>query len=255
MISIEKIHEEVLTWFPEIKKAILSHLKKDFSIKEKAGFRDLVSEVDEDIQALIISKIEELPLQSEILGEESASHDIDLQADHLWVIDPIDGTANMIKQREDFGVLIAYFERGKVKLAYLYDVMGDKLFYAVKGQGVYLNGEPLEAPHVVPQDALIAIDSQVMKDSDFLQVINEHAFSTRYIGSSALDSSKVLEGKYGATIVPFCGPWDRAPQMLFAEELGLEMRQLDGEPSSLRGTEDYFFGCKEIFQALQERLR
>lgn len=43
------------------------------------------------------------------------------EINHLWIMDPIDGTANLVKQQEDYCIILAYFYEGKPMLSYVYD--------------------------------------------------------------------------------------------------------------------------------------
>ena len=154
------IHEEVLSWFPEIKENIENLFEQGFHQGEKKDFRDLVSDIDLAVEELIIEKINALKGEQTILAEESHSDTLEVDADRLWCIDPIDGTANMLKQGQDYAVMIAYFEKGEAKLAYIYDVEAGNLFHAVSGEGAYLNDYPLDRVSLKLNDSLISIDPQ-----------------------------------------------------------------------------------------------
>ena len=65
------------------------------------------------------------------------------------MIDPIDQTANFVKQKDHFCVLIAYYENDIGKLGYIVDVMNDDLYYAIENKGAFLNHEKLEEPPVI----------------------------------------------------------------------------------------------------------
>ena len=54
--------------------------------------------------------------------------DPQFQKGAVWVIDPIDGTNNFVTQKEDFAVMVAYFEDGIGQFGLIYDVMRDHLF-------------------------------------------------------------------------------------------------------------------------------
>ncbi|WP_283779051.1 inositol monophosphatase family protein, partial [Lysinibacillus sp. D4B1_S16] len=60
-----------------------------------------------------------------------------------WIIDPIDGTMNFVKQHRNFMISIGIFINGVDKLGYIFDVMREDLFYAIEGQGLWYNDSPL----------------------------------------------------------------------------------------------------------------
>lgn len=108
------INEKMKTWLLDLREFI--HTSREYKIDEKADFRDLVSEVDIAVENKLTELIHSLPGTQTILGEET-NEDVDVLADHLWVIDPIDGTSNFIKQADDYGILVAYFQKGVPVLA------------------------------------------------------------------------------------------------------------------------------------------
>lgn len=52
--------------------------------------------------------------------------------------DPIDGTANLVKQQEDYCIILAYFYEGKPMLSYVYDYPHKKLYKAIRGEGAFV---------------------------------------------------------------------------------------------------------------------
>lgn len=59
----------------------------------------------------------------------------------------IDGTANLVKQQEDYCIIIAYFVDGEPKLSYIYDYPHDKLYKSNSGEGAFVNGQQLMPPN------------------------------------------------------------------------------------------------------------
>lgn len=246
-MAINLIDKKMKSWLVE-----LGHYIKDttdYTIEEKDNFRDLVSEVDVAVERKLTAYIHTLPGEQIILGEESDHSDVDTLADHLWVIDPIDGTSNFVKQTDDYGILVAYFQNGLPLLSYIYEVETNTLISAKKDEGVLLNGKPLEKPKNIPlNEALISINPRKMNGTDLLTHVAENGFDLRFLGSSVSDATRVITGKYGAFISPESMPWDRAPYLLIADELGLRMSQFSGKPSSVNGDENFFLGTEAIFQ-------
>ena len=58
------------------------------------------------------------------------------------MLDPIDGTANLVKQQEDYCIIIGYFVNGKPKLSYIYDYVHQKLYKAIEHRGAFENNNP-----------------------------------------------------------------------------------------------------------------
>lgn len=248
-----KINHKMTAWLIDLRKFILT--KREYKIDEKADFRDLVSEVDIAVENKLMEHIHSLPGQQTILGEES-NEDVDLMADHLWVIDPIDGTSNFIKQADDYGVLVAYFQKGIPMLSYIYEVKSDTLVVAEKGKGVKINEEQIAAQENLAMDeAFISINPRKMNGTHLMTFLADNGFDLRFLGSSVSDALRVVEGKYGAFVSPESEPWDRAPYVLIADELGLKMSQFNGDPTTNKGSESFYFGTKQIFEDVYDVMK
>ena len=112
----------VRTWLEYIKNELIPKRSDDLGYLTKKNYRDLVTVVDKNVEKYLREQIMEHFPESEIIGEESSDGSYQTSADLVWLIDPIDGTANFVKQREDYCVMIACFEREVPVLAYIYNV-------------------------------------------------------------------------------------------------------------------------------------
>src|SRR5574341_584831 len=105
---------------------------------EKTHFDDLVTNLDREVQDMLITKIQELFPHDHILAEENnIRHDIN--DGNVWVLDPIDGTVNFIVQKDNFAVMLAYYEEGVGQFGIIYDVMADILYSGGGHFDVYAN--------------------------------------------------------------------------------------------------------------------
>ena len=103
------------------------------------GSNDFVSEVDRNAEAVIISVLREKYPNHAILAEESGKQGTD---DHIWIIDPLDGTTNFLHGFPQFAVSIALKVKGRLEVGVVYDPVTHTLYSAVQGQGVWRNGQP-----------------------------------------------------------------------------------------------------------------
>ncbi|MFB0972765.1 MAG: inositol monophosphatase family protein, partial [Neofamilia sp.] len=134
----DKYIQEIIRTIPDVIRGI-----EIVDIEQKSGERDLVTEVDKGVEEFLRKKIlDEFP-DHEVMGEETYDTSLEYNTKNLWVIDPIDGTANFVKQRNDFCTIVSYFEDGEPMLTYIYEVTKDDLYHGMSGEGVYLNGEKL----------------------------------------------------------------------------------------------------------------
>lgn len=127
---------------------------------------DVVTEADLIANRLIVRNIKKYFPADGIISEELPEERG--KAEHVWIIDPIDGTRNFVKGIPFFCVMIARMRAGVTELAVVYDPVHGELFYAKKGRGAYLNKKKIHASRV--------------KQWEY---------------SSGAVSSRVFEGKYG----------------------------------------------------------
>ena len=102
---------------------------------------DLVTNVDKQIQNHFQNFLQEHYPTHQLLAEEKDNSDITPYEGHLWIMDPIDGTSNLVKQQEDYCIIIGYFIDGEPKLSYIYDYPHQRLYRAIAGVGAYENNQ------------------------------------------------------------------------------------------------------------------
>ena len=121
---------------------------------EQTGFlkedHTLVTEADRAADRLIQEMIlGEFP-EDRILSEEGST--IFPSSQHVWIIDPLDGTVNFSRGINYWGVSIAHLENGMPRSAALYFPVTDELFTAAYGEGAKLNGQPLRVAEGFDED-------------------------------------------------------------------------------------------------------
>ncbi|UPQ86282.1 inositol monophosphatase family protein [Ignavigranum ruoffiae] len=248
-LNLNQIHSKILEWLSHSREKILNF--NQFSIDTKSNDKDLVTTVDKTIEADFKDFIQNNFPDHQILGEESYASFEANDSPFLWVIDPIDGTANFVKMRQDYCVMLAFFIKQEPQLSYIYDIYNNHLYYAIKGQGVFHNDRTLAKPQLCSiEESFVSIDRLRTDDSSLLHKIDQGAFDLRYLGCSGLDGARVLEGKFAAFVNPKGGPWDYAPFILMAQELDLKLCAWSGERLDLSGYSDFFLGRPEVYQEL-----
>ncbi|MBW1570994.1 inositol monophosphatase family protein, partial [Streptococcus sp. SPC0] len=106
---------------------IKSEMQNTFDVEEKSRFDDLVTSLDKKTQKLLIQEIIQHYPDDNILAEEDDVRSPIAQG-NVWVLDPIDGTVNFIVQKDNFAVMLAYYEEGVGQFGIIYDVMADILY-------------------------------------------------------------------------------------------------------------------------------
>ena len=158
----------VKAWIEEATTYIHDQLNSEFEIESKSNRKDLVTNVDKEVELLFRNKIAENFPDDRYIGEEKMGDTPSNLAGGVWIVDPIDGTANFVLQQNHFAIMVAYYEDGIGKLGVVYDVMNDEYFEAIAGQGIKRNGQVFQPPFKdkILKDSLIAVNGgMVMTDA------------------------------------------------------------------------------------------
>lgn len=236
MIDYVAMAEMIRGWVEEAGD-ILRESLADNSIKveEKTNPSDLVTEMDRFIEKFYVQKIQEHFPDHKILGEEGTYDTFEDLKGFIWVIDPIDGTLNYVKQKRNFCSMLAVFKDGEPVLSFINDVIHEELYEGVKGHGVRCNGHLMEpiAEHPI-SEGLVSINTRMeMRDPERARSIVGDSLGVRLMGSSGLEMVQVISNRISAYVTTPLSFWDVAPGMAMAAELGLKMTRPDGEPIKL----------------------
>lgn len=186
-----------------------------------------VTKADLDAERAITAMIlEEFP-GHQILAEEEHSQG-GASAEHLWIIDPLDGTNNFAHGIAHFAVSIAYYFQGQPKCGVVYEPVRDDWFVASAGQGSWYNDQPAKVSRESSLDeALIALGfyydrGELMKRTlaTMQDLFEQNIRGVRRFGSAALDLAYVGTGRFGGYFEYTLSPWDFAAARLFVEEAG-----------------------------------
>lgn len=231
-------------------KNIKQQLQESVEVSTKSDRYDLVTNVDKDTEEFIKTEIRKKYPNSKILGEEG-DHDVELSKGEVWIIDPIDGTANFVKQQDHFGMLIAHSIDGDIIEGYMVDVMNERIYSAIKGQGCLVNGKPftLEKKWTF-RDCFLSYGLNFLNKVKDVEAFLDESFGQRYQGSSCLDSIEVCRGNLGAYICTKCNIWDYAPQLLFAKELGLVVKTLCGQDKQMDDNHCFIIGQPAVVEEI-----
>jgi myo-inositol-1(or 4)-monophosphatase len=203
------------------------------------GECDLVTEVDKGCEALIVGAILERYPDHDILAEENVY--TPKGSSHRWIIDPLDGTTNYAHGFPWFAVSIALEMEGELRAGVVFHTMMNELFTAIRGEGAFLNGEPIHVSARAPlKSALLATGFPYDKFQD-----NENNFANferfqlkaravRRAGSAALDLAYVAAGRFEGFWECKLKPWDVAAGTLLVEEAGGRVTDHGGGPYSIR---------------------
>ena len=230
----------------------------DILAERKTDRRDVVTEYDRKVQELLIARLSEAVPGARFFCEENDRHD-DLHAEHVFIIDPIDGTMNFVHGLHHSCISAAYMRCGELRAAAICNPYVNELFTAAKGSGAFLNGRPIHVSEAPLAETLVCCGTTPYNPelADRCFGLMKKAFLARLDirreGAAALDLCTVAAGRAGVFFELGLSLWDYAAGKLIVEEAGGICSTLDGEtlpcdpsrPSVVAG------GC----QAVKEFLR
>lgn len=215
---------------------------------------DFVTEVDQAAEQAIIDVLRQAYPDHAILAEESgASANLHDENEHVWIIDPLDGTTNFIHGFPQYAVSIALQYRGQITQAVVYDPTRNELFTASKGAGAFLNDKRLRvAKRDKLADALIGTGfpySDLSKLDEYIKMFHlmtQKSAGLRRPGAAALDLAYVAAGRLDGFFEKNLKPWDIAAGALLITEAGGIVANFSGESDYLyKG--DVIAGSPKVF--------
>ncbi|XP_054870752.1 inositol monophosphatase 1-like isoform X2 [Amphiprion ocellaris] len=177
--------------------------------------------------------------QHRFIGEESvaAGEHLELTDSPTWIIDPIDGTVNFVHRFPFVAISIAFTVNRQTQFGIVYSCVEDKLFYAQRGGGAFLNGEPLHASGqqdisrcVVVTEIGAERDDVALSTmtSNIRRLLQLPVHGVRALGTAAVDMCQVATGGADAYYHIGMHCWDIAASAIIVQEAGGVVMDTDG---------------------------
>lgn len=231
-------------------------LEQPLEVSCKQDPTDLVTNLDYRVQDFLVSKLSQVFPEDTFLAEEMTDQP-DAQSGTVWILDPIDGTNNLVAQRENFAIMLAFFRDGQPGFAFIYDVMGRVLLAGGGLLPVTCNGQVYEAPAACVQveRSLVSGNAAMLRDNTFgLADIARDSLGVRVYGSAGISFLKVLQGKL-LTYASYLQPWDYAAAYVLAPALGYRFLEAQGEPLRFQGRQPVFLIPAHLEDYFLEKIR
>ena len=229
-ISLARIEELV----KEAKKFFFNE-EMQHDVHEK-GPIDFVTEVDFHVQAYLQEALRQEYPDIQFMGEEKNNDDIDFSG-LVWILDPVDGTANLVHDLHASAISLGLCDNGTNVLGVIYNPYTDELFSARRGEGAFLNGKPLyvtKAPDLAHCMVIVGTSSNHREKTawtfDVFEEIFNRSEDIRHNGSAAVSLSDVARGRFGALFQRYLMPWDFAAGQVIIQEAGGVLADFDGNP-------------------------
>lgn len=208
-------------------------------VSAKEGHANFVTVYDKKVQEELERRLLLLLPEAKFLGEEGPGLPEEMEKGYLYIVDPIDGTMNFIKDYKASSISICLVLDGERILGVIYNPYLDEMFYATKGGGAFVNGRPIHASRSPMENALILFgtspyDGQLAKKSfEMAYQYFSKAADIRRSGSAAIDLCSIAAGRAELFFELKLHPWDFAAGSLIVEEAGGIVTTIEGGPVSI----------------------
>ena len=203
------------------------------------GDIDFATEADFAVQRQVQERLLALYPDIQFMGEEKDNSGIDF-AGAVWILDPVDGTTNLIHQFQHSAISLALAEGGQIVFGVVYNPYTEECFTARRGGGALRNGVPIHVSDVSRlEDSLLSTGTvpgrRDLADTAFRQMraLYDRCQDVRRTGCASLELCDVACGRLEGYVELVLQPWDYAAGMLIVAEAGGQVTALGGAPLSL----------------------
>jgi myo-inositol-1(or 4)-monophosphatase len=232
----------------------------DLQVTYKDERANLVTVADRESQQTVTETILAAFPDHGIDGEEGMAGNPG--AEHVWYVDPLDGTTNYAHGLPFFCVSVALRYHGQTVAGAVYDPVHDEMFVAAPGGGATVNGEPLRVSGVARLDrALVVAQAQSVDEAEIrayatlVERLMQVTGGVRSLGSPALTLCAIAAGRLEAYCEYAMDAWDIAAGQLILQEAGGTLTLFDGRPHTTADRADVIASNGQIHAELITALK
>ena len=221
--------------------AMLPAASDHFAVHCKEGFGNYVTDCDIAVQNFLERELLDLVPEASFLGEELDAA-ADAQSGWCFVVDPIDGTTNFMRDLSMSAVCVALACGGQVQAAFVYQPYLKQMYRAVRGEGAFLNGRPIHAAgrplakSIVQMGLAGHLRGQATERAFAIQRrLFDQVENIRSYGVASMEILNIAAGRLDAYLSLELSPWDYAAAGLILQEAGGMITDLEGRPLTLSG--------------------
>ncbi len=190
------------------------------------GAQDFVTEADHAVEVLFRKQIAAAFPDDSVMGEEMGGGG----TDRLWIIDPIDGTANFARGDRQWCISIGFVAAGRPELGIIHAPSIGETYLGRRGQGATLNGKPIRAAETrdIRRSVVEFGWSTRMPTRLYIEAVErlyELGAHVKRSGSGALGLAQVAAGRTDGYAELHINSWDAAAALLIAEEAGARINE------------------------------
>ena len=230
------------------------------SIRAKSE-TDYVTNVDLEVQEFLRERLAALTPGVQFMGEEQDNSCLDWSRP-CWILDPVDGTTNLIHQFRRSAISLALAEGGQIVFGMVYNPYTEECFTARRGGGAFRNGVPIQVSAVSRlEDSLLSAGTvpgqRELADAAFRQMraLYDRCQDVRRMGCASMELCVVACGRLEGYVELSLEPWDYADGMLILSEAGGQVTAPGGAPLSLAEGGPLLASNGRLHSALQTILK
>jgi len=253
----------------EVIRAGLGSINVENGVESKIGSRDIVTKVDKESQEIIRSVILSYFPTHKFLGEEDVPPGIEASKaamerfkdeEHLWIVDPVDGTTNFAHGMPLCAVIICYASYGEILHGFIYDPFREESFYTWKGKGAYMNGQRLRCCDAESLSTSVIVTGSPPNIPALNACLrgfvhlSPQVRSMRCLGAAAICLTWTAMGRLTAYFEADLNAWDAAAGALLVQEAGGRVSDVWGNAFQLT-TRNVVCSNANIHAALLQELQ
>ncbi|EKE77570.1 3'(2'),5'-bisphosphate nucleotidase CysQ [Gallaecimonas xiamenensis] len=231
--------DDIITLARQAGQAILPWFRSDDLVTEHKADDSPVTNADIAANKVIVRGLKALTPDIPILSEESGHKPFAERSRWrvYWLVDPLDGTREFVGGSPDFAVNIALVVDNEPVLGVIHAPVSGDCYWAVRGQGVFKNGQAIHTRES-PKPPLLAVSRHQSLSTLKAHLHQDLAFDALPFGSASLKSCMVAEGVADAYVrIGPTGEWDTAASWAIVVEAGGRIVDLAGQPLTFNQSE------------------
>lgn len=225
--------EPVFSLLRKCGEVILNADRNELSVDAKGGHANFVTKYDKLVQDILKTGLLEILPDARFVGEEDDEHCYS-DSGKFFIVDPIDGTTNFIKDYRMSCISVALVENGAAQFGVVYNPYSGEMFYAQLGEGAFCNGRPIRASECPLERGIVLFGT-----SPYNEELAERSFRLAYSlfrksmdvrrsGSAAIDLCAIAAGRAELYFELKLSPWDYAAGGLIVTEAGGKVTTIEG---------------------------
>ncbi len=226
IIDNEKIQSILYSISKEKLLPNFKNLKSD-QIQYKNN-KDIVTSLDIEIENSLKEILPKFIKNSNFIGEEIYTYKPQIlnfynQEQYCWTVDPIDGTLNFVRGKENFAIMVALTFGTKIIQSWIYKPITEEFMYSIYNEGTYLDNKRIKLNKLsVISNSIGSISTKYWSKNfeNKIKILKNYFKTVNSYGSIGCEYFDIALGKRDFALLSKLSPWDHLPGILIVREAG-----------------------------------